>query len=222
MELFANVMPEQLAEIPWGWRNRQTQHGPMVIEHPGRIQMPKLSRYFDWTRYRIEDYAPGRPFGTRNMKSVFVTASRFMGWEELLVQSPPLDPIVDGFLEWNARLCDEWGARLEYFMIGDETAYNRGLLINPDWWRSWIKPHYAKMVSFAKSRKMTVVFHADGDLWDVLDDFAEIGVDVLNYQAVGRMVMVKESGKTNHRGMAFMENEETARVNRFGLNEVLR
>ena len=72
-------------------------------------------------------------------------------------------------------------------MIGDDIAWNNGLLINPDWFRSWILPEHKKLIDFAKSRGMKVIFHSDGDLYNVLDDYANAGVDVLYYQSVGKM-----------------------------------
>ncbi|MBE3088586.1 MAG: hypothetical protein IMZ71_05690 [Chloroflexi bacterium] len=209
MELFANVIPKQKIPIPWGWKNRKTPSGLFVVTNPGAIRMPQLCKYFDWSEFVVEDMAKGRPFGTRNMKSVFTTATRFMGWEELLIQRPPLDEITRGFLEWNARLCEAWDGRLEWFMLGDDIAYNRGLLIRPDWWREWVKPEYVKLVEFARRRAMKVVFHSDGDLFDVLDDFAEMGVDALNYQPIGRMRGLGGEWE----GMALIRNESADRSN---------
>jgi hypothetical protein len=187
LNFFANVSPVQKSAIPWGWHNRKTDHGLIAIDHPGTIRMPEVHKFFDWKQFIVEDMAYGRDFGTRNMKSVFTTAARFMSWEELLIKTPDLSPITRGFLEWNSRLTAAWDGKLKWFMIGDEVAYARGLLINPDWFREWIKPEHKKLIDSAHAWGMRVIFKSDGDLWDVLDDYVELGVSVLYYQNVGRM-----------------------------------
>ena len=187
LKLFANVIPVQRLPIPWGWKNVKTDAGVFAANPPGAIKMPDLCRHFNWSEYIVEGMGKDLPFGTRNMKSIFITASRFLSWEDLLINSPDLSSITRVFLEWNARLCDVWDGRLQYFMIGDDIAWNNGLLINPDWFRSWILPEHKKLIDFAKSRGMKVIFHSDGDLYNVLDDYANAGVDVLYYQSVGKM-----------------------------------
>jgi hypothetical protein len=193
MNLFANVVPVQKSSIPWGWKNRITAQGTFVTEHPGHIHMPELTKFFDWNEYVIEEMALGRDFGTRNMKSIFTTAARFLDWEHLLLDQPDLSPITDGFLRWNAMLADVWDGKLKWFMLGDDIAWNHGLVINPDWYRSWIKPQHQRLIDFAHGADMRVIFHSDGDIYALMDDFIDMGVDVLNYQSVGRMERITET-----------------------------
>ena len=192
MKFFANVIPAQKSTIPWGWKNKKTSSGIFATSNPGIIRMPELCKFFDWHQYVVEDMSSGLAFGTRNMKSVFITASRFMGWESLLIEEPDLSPITRGFLDWNSRLAASWDGKLKYFMIGDDIAWNHGLLINPDRLRSWIIPEHKKLIEAAIAWGMTVIFHSDGDLWDVLDDYEDLGVRILYYQNVGNMRGLKE------------------------------
>ena len=149
--------------------------------------MPELLKYFNWNEFIVEEMTVGRDFGTRNMKSVFITASRFLDWEHLLLDQPDLTPITDGYLAWNSRLVDVWDGKLKWFMLGDDIAWNNGLIINPDWYRSWIMPEHKRLIDAAHSWGMKVVFHSDGDLWSIIDDIASMNVEVLNYQNVGKM-----------------------------------
>ena len=192
MRLFANVIPVQRMRIPWGWENKRTPHGFFSVNPPGKIAMPDLTKYFYWDQYIVEDMGFAADFGTRNMKSIFITASRFLGWEELLISEPDLSPITDGYLAWNSRLAAAWDGRLKWFMLGDDVAYNRGLLIRPDWFRQWIIPQHKRLVDAAHGWGMKVILHSDGDLWDVLDDYANLGVDALCYQPVNRMEALAE------------------------------
>jgi uroporphyrinogen decarboxylase len=48
-------------------------------------------------------------------------------------------------------------------------------------YRRMLKPIHADYIAFIRERtKAKVLFHTDGDVFDLLDDFIEVGVDVLN------------------------------------------
>jgi uroporphyrinogen decarboxylase len=54
-------------------------------------------------------------------------------------------------------------------------------MISPKMYRQMLKPVHADFISFIKSRtKAKVFFHSDGDVTSLIDDFVEIGVDILN------------------------------------------
>ena len=55
-------------------------------------------------------------------------------------------------------------------------------MIDPEMWRKYFKPAYKKLIDEAKKRDLHVDFHSDGNIIKILDDFVEIGVDVLNPQ----------------------------------------
>ena len=65
------------------------------------------------------------------------------------------------------RFSDDWGGQ-------------RGLLISPEMWRRFLKPHLKRMYGKAKSMGYTVFIHSCGDITAILDDLVEIGVDVFN------------------------------------------
>jgi len=71
---------------------------------------------------------------------------------------------ADGCLCW-----DDWGAQ-------------QAMLISPQLWREFFKPRYKLIFDAIKNAGGHVWFHTDGYIVDILDDFIEIGVDVLNPQ----------------------------------------
>ena len=53
--------------------------------------------------------------------------------------------------------------------------------MSPTMYRRILKPIHADYIAFIRERtKAKVFFHTDGDVFDLLDDFVEIGVDILN------------------------------------------
>lgn len=54
-------------------------------------------------------------------------------------------------------------------------------MISPRMYRQMLKPLHADLIQFIKEHtKAKVFFHTDGDVFDLIEDFIEIGVDVLN------------------------------------------
>jgi uroporphyrinogen decarboxylase len=82
--------------------------------------------------------------------------------------------LMDGFLR-------ECGDLIDMVKIGDDLGSQVGLLMSPAMYRRMLKPIHADLIAFIRQRtKAAIVFHTDGDVFDLLGDFIEIGVDVLN------------------------------------------
>lgn len=75
----------------------------------------------------------------------------------------------------------ELGDNVDIIKIGDDLGTQESLLISPKMYREILKPLHADFISFIKERtKAKVFFHTDGDVVPLIDDFVEIGVDILN------------------------------------------
>lgn len=206
----SNVRPMQKKPIPWGWSNIITDEGPVCISSPGEVKMPLLEQYFDWSHYEI--IGDGTLFGTRDMKSIFQTTLRFLGWEEFSKWPYPyIGEITKEFLKWNHTNIEMSPVKLQYYIIGDDFGMNNGLLISPHTWRTLIKPELEKLVEQAKHFGMTTIMHSDGDVSDILEDFVEMGIDYLHpCQIVGDMPSLDI---TEYKGMKFIREEAPLRYN---------
>lgn len=73
------------------------------------------------------------------------------------------------------------GDDVDIIKIGDDLGSEQALLMSPAMYRQILKPVHADYIAFIKAHtKAKVFFHTDGDVWEVLDDLVEIGVDILN------------------------------------------
>ncbi len=82
--------------------------------------------------------------------------------------------IMDGFLR-------ECGDLIDMIKIGDDLGSQVGLLMSPAMYRRILKPIHADYIAFIRERTdAKLMFHTDGDVYDLLGDFIEIGVDILN------------------------------------------
>ncbi len=79
------------------------------------------------------------------------------------------------------RFLAELGDNVDIIKIGDDLGTQASLMISPQMYRKLLKPIHADFISFIKARTHAkVLFHSDGDVATLIDDFIEIGVDILN------------------------------------------
>jgi uroporphyrinogen decarboxylase len=79
------------------------------------------------------------------------------------------------------RFLEELGDNVDIIKIGDDLGTEKSLMISPKMYREILKPIHADFISFIKARtKARVFFHSDGDVAPLIEDFIEIGVDILN------------------------------------------
>jgi hypothetical protein len=65
------------------------------------------------------------------------------------------------------HFADDWGAQ-------------SGLMISPGLWRQLFKPRYARQFALAHELGLHTWYHCCGEFLPIMEDFHEIGVDVLN------------------------------------------
>ena len=73
-------------------------------------------------------------------------------------------------------------AGVDCMCFGDDWGEQGRLLINPEMWRRFFKPRYARMFAPARENGIEVWFHTDGWILEIIDDLIEIGVTLLNPQ----------------------------------------
>ena len=82
--------------------------------------------------------------------------------------------------EDQARAAAAAGA--DIFGIGDDLGSQRGLLVAPAMWRALFKPRLKRIVDAVKNTNPETAFflHTDGQVGEIIPDFIEIGIDILN------------------------------------------
>jgi uroporphyrinogen decarboxylase len=64
--------------------------------------------------------------------------------------------------------------------FGDDYGAQRGMLFSPKLWRQLFKPRLARMFAVFRDAGLPVILHSDGDIWAILPDLVEIGLNCLN------------------------------------------
>ena len=76
---------------------------------------------------------------------------------------------------------DALGDHVDIIKVGDDLGTQDSLMMSPEMYRRILKPVHADYLRFIRERTSAkVFFHTDGDVFPLIDDFVEIGVDILN------------------------------------------
>ncbi len=87
--------------------------------------------------------------------------------------------------------------------FADDWGTQSGLMISPALWRTLFKPRYQRQFDHAHSLGLDVWFHCCGNFVDIVEDFHEIGVDVLNI-AQPNVMDIHEVGRRLRGKQTFM------------------
>ncbi len=80
----------------------------------------------------------------------------------------------------NAAFLARAGA--DVIRLADDVGTQRGLMMSARMWREWLKPGLAAVVAAARreSPDIHIFYHSDGDVTELVPEFIEIGIDILN------------------------------------------
>ena len=125
-----------------------------------------------------------------NLPSAFVHTSQYLrGFEDWFmdfVRDPKLlaylfDAVLDIDLAICRRLLEEVGSEVDVLMASDDLGLQGGPMISPDVYRELLKPRHAKYFGLMHELSPAkVLFHSCGSVADLIGDFVDTGVDVLN------------------------------------------
>lgn len=125
-------------------------------------------------------------------------AFAMQGMDTFLMNTAAYPEFAEALLRKHLSLCktlmghvlEELGANVDIIKIGDDLGTQESLLMSPSMYREMLAPIHAELIAFIKERTQArVFFHTDGDVFDLIPDFIEMGVDILNpiQTSAGRM-----------------------------------
>jgi len=163
----------------------------------------------------------------------FERAFAMQGMDRFLLNLASEPEFAEALLRKNAELCktlmghflDALGEDVDIIKIGDDLGTQDRLMISPRMYRRILKPIHADYIAFIKERtKAKVFFHTDGDVFDLIDDFVEIGVDILNpiQTAAGKMADLAGLKQRYGKNLVLCGAVDTQRVLPYGTPETVR
>ena len=179
--LYYDLVGSPLAEIDT-ISGLDTYHWPDPY-NPGRFRglREKAKRLRDETDYAI----------VVNVNcTFFLRCAELRGWEnfyaDLAGNKEFICTLMDRYLDWRLavaeRALEEAGEYADVVMCtSDDLAGSNELLISPKMYRELIKPRQQRTFDFFKARTDAVrLYHNDGAIYPLINDFIEIGVEALN------------------------------------------
>lgn len=163
----------------------------------------------------------------------FERAYAMQGLEHFLLNMALHPEFAVALLKKNAEHCkilmgaflEQLGDNVDIIKIGDDLGTQVSLMISPKMYREMLKPIHADFIRFIKERtRAKVLFHTDGDVEPLIEDFIEIGVDILNpiQTSAGKMSdLVSLKSKYGDR-IVFCGAIDTHRVLPFGTPDEVR
>lgn len=71
---------------------------------------------------------------------------------------------------------------VDAIVFADDWGAQRAMLISPEQWRRLFKPIYKKFFDRVKAAGKFIFMHSDGYIYDIYEDFIELGLDAINSQ----------------------------------------
>lgn len=185
----------------WGWRLKTAEGacGPeeTYVDFPlaGAATVEDLQAHPwpspDW--FDFSDFAarlePWRDFAVMaSGPSVFQHPSFLRGADNLMLDmaiNPDMahylmDRFTQFYLAYFERMFDAAGGRIDILRQADDLGTQRGLLLSPAMFRTFIKPRIAAMADLAHAYGIKFMFHTCGAVRPLIGDLIEAGVDILD------------------------------------------
>ncbi|MAF06423.1 MAG: hypothetical protein CL389_01040 [Acidiferrobacteraceae bacterium] len=163
----------------------------------------------------------------------FERAYAMQGMEAFLLNMAMYPDFARALLEKIAGYCkalmgrflDELGDNVDIIKIGDDLGTQESLMTSPQMYRDTLKPIHADFIDFIKARTPAkIFFHSCGDVFPLIEDFIDIGVDILNpiQTSSGKMSDLAALKKRFGKNIVFCGGIDSHRILPYGSVEEVR
>ena len=182
-----------------------------AVEGKGIINSIDEFEKFPWTDYTELDYSKFidiQPHLTSNVKIIVVGGKIFtivwmlMGFESMcmgLIKDPNL--VSNLFSKIGKIQLGALEKAISYGNVGavwlvDDIAFNIGLMISPKYLREFLFPWYKEMINLCSKKDIPVIYHSDGNIWEVMPDIIKIGAKAIHPIEPKAMDIIEVKEKT--------------------------
>ena len=78
------------------------------------------------------------------------------------------------------RAIEESKGKIDLVYSGGDIGTQRGMMLAPDLWRKHIKPYSTQLIRTFKDMGIMTMYHSCGSIVPVIEDFIEMGLDILD------------------------------------------
>jgi uroporphyrinogen decarboxylase len=160
---------------------------------------------YDWMK-QVSKVMPSSMKIILHVADVYTMAWELMGFNDFCINLVEDEKFVDELISQMGTYVDILlrkglsllGDKVGAIFYSDDIAYTGGLMLSPDALRKYLFPWIEKYASYAKERNIPFIYHTDGQLYQVLDDFRRIGVNgiqPLEPKSMDHSYLKREFGK---------------------------
>jgi len=136
---------------------------------------------------------------------VYEQAKDWLGDEETMIapyESPSkFSDMLERITTWKCALYGAYvTAGVDIVWIGDDLGTQRSLVMSPEMYRKWYRPHHINIVNNLRAIRpdIRIAFHCCGHVTPLIRDLIEIGIDVLEAvqpECMDIAILKREYGK---------------------------
>jgi len=197
VEVVKNYTGPDKLHSEWGfeWSHLANDLAMGQPKHPIITSREDLERYRapdpnDPTRFEAlqtarSEYGEDKYYKANLVLSGFTVMSFLRGFsqivEDLYLDRDLVEELADVVFGFEEKLFGLIAAHgFSAVHLADDWGTQESLLISPALWQEIFKPRYRRQVVLAHSLGFDLYFHCCGYIYDIIPDFIEIGVDILN------------------------------------------
>jgi uroporphyrinogen decarboxylase len=103
--------------------------------------------------------------------------------EDIYFERTYFEGLADKIFEFEMAIIIQYAKyNIDGIWFFDDWGTETGLFIDPKMWRELFKKRYLTQFDLTHQKGMSVFFHSCGNIWEIIPDLIEIGVDCLNVE----------------------------------------
>ena len=195
---------------PWSWTYKQLHQSPLAtFQNVGEIES-----YDHWPTPDLWDYSGvkaecllakqsgcavvnggDRLDRTAQLKPAMYLRSAEEFLEDLLLRPSIAQCIIEHiaayYMQYNDRVFNAADGNIDIFFMGDDMGTQHGLWVSVDIYRRFFKENFRKYIELAHKHGMKTMYHTCGNVTEVIPDFIDCGLDILQSLQPSAMDLVQ-------------------------------
>jgi len=169
---------------------------------------------------RAIDEHKKRFYARKGWVSVFEIMHALRRFEDVLMDiyddTPEINCLADLITDyWAEVITSQIKAGADGIQFGDDFGTQQAMMFDLDTWRRFFKPRYARLIAPIKKAGMDVFFHSCGHTLPLVDDLADLGVNVF-WPQMNVNDMTELSRRCRNRNICLMLHFDRQKLMSFG------
>jgi uroporphyrinogen decarboxylase len=91
-----------------------------------------------------------------------------------------IEKVAQFAVEFNRRSLQQVGSQVDQYVLWDDIATQRGMMMSPEHWNRYLRKWYEVLFQDAKQYGLKVFYHCCGSFHPIIPTLIDIGVDILD------------------------------------------